>query len=538
MGSSLRARPYTFKALGLYDALDGEGAPDGACFSLQNLVHDVTTPYLWMGRPAATSLTTFSSFSQPGVISVLLNLGTRVYGMIGTARNNNCDEPFCFETATNTFITISGVTGSNVPTTQAATGAWTPPTMAVMGSKILVTHPGFSGSGSNFFGVIDISTPASPAWSANNTTGTALPSVPLAVAQFNNRAYFGCANTSYYTDVLALNLTNSTQFLTHGGTGTSITGYGSIGLEQTQGGILAGIICFKPDGFWQITGDPATSNQLNNGPFIPGCSAPRTIAQGPMGIGLLYMANDGIRIIDPSGQVQGEPIIGVRQPFAVAFTPSRAAACYNSTVYRVALQTTTNPITSSNAFVEYWYDFEINQWGGPHTWSSDCIVPLGNSFCVSSNRNPGALYKSDQGPSSTSSVTELGTSIAYNLQSALLAQDSGMSMKAVIEASVNIDFAATGSVALVQMLSATGGIVGTATITAAGGTYWNQFNWNQANWSAATYGLRAYNVDWTAPVVYKNSSVSVQGTLTANLRLGPIRLRTEELGYMNDQVPA
>lgn len=540
MGSALPAQPVTFRPLGLWDALDGEAAPQGACFAMQNLITDVTTPgVIVTGRPGAQSITNFTGFSAPSTVSVELAVGTRIYGMIATNATPGYDEPFCYDTATNAFVAITGVTSGNVPLTQANTGAWVPPTMDIIGSKIIVTHPGFSGSDTNFFGVIDLATLSAPAWSSANTSTNALPSVPLAVKQFNNRAYYACENLAYYSDALdPKTITESTQFLTLGGSGSNITGFGVVGVQQTQGGILAALVAFKQEGFWEITGDISTSNFVNEGPFVPGCVAPRTIAQGPLGIGLLYMSPAGVQMITATGTVPPQPMPGVIYPFQNCLVPSRACAAFNNAVYRIALETITNPITGANGFVEYWFSFITNQWSGPHTWCSDCIVPLNNTFITVNNRAPGALYQSDVLVTSSSMTTELGSSMPYLLQSSILPEDQGMSMKAVIETQINIDFAATGKVASIRFIDATGGAVGTATVSTAGGTYWNQFPWNQANWASAIYGLRVYNVDWSAPVVYKTGSIAVLGTLTPNLRIGQTRLRTEELEYMNNQVPA
>lgn len=537
MGSSLAAAPVSFRPLGLYDALDGEGAPAGACSVLQNLVHDVTTPFVWTGRPAAVQRTAFPHLLSPGVISVTLAIGNRVYGMIATAQFPGYDVPFCYDNATGTFTPISGVTSANIPATQASSGAWTPPTMAVIGSKIIVTHPGFSGTGSNFFGIIDITTIAAPAWSASNTTTNALPGVPAAVAQFNNRAYFAVNNLAYYSDSLApTTITNASQFLTLGSTGTSITGFGGLPISQTQGGVLVALIGFKPEGFWQIAGDTATSNLTLNGPFTPGCAAPRTIAQVP--IGLAYMADSGVRIIGFDGTVAAAPLPGVRAPFESCSVPSRACAGYSNTVYRISLQTVTNPLAQAATFVEYWYDFEINQWSGPHTFCCDTISPMAGSFMVASNRAPGKLFQSDVDPTGTSSVIELNSTLTCRLQSAIFPDDGGMSMKSIVESQINIAFGAAANTLTAQWLSASMGAAGTATITAVVGTYWNQFLWNQANWTATQYGLRTYNIDWSAPVVYKTGAFALFGPLSRGLRIGAARFRVEELGYMNDQIPA
>lgn len=537
MGSSLRAQPVTFRPLGLYDSLEGESAPPGACAALINLVHDITTPFVWNGRPPATSIATFSAFTSPTTVSVAIAVGTYIFGMIASNSFTGFDAPFCFDYSSNTFVSITGASVSNLPTTQPTTGAWTPPTMAVIGSSVIITHPGYSGTGANFFGKIDISTITAPSYTSTNTGTNALPAVPQCVAQFNNRAYFGVANKAYYSDSLApATITNSSQFLTLGGSASSITGFGGLPVQQTQGGILAALIAFKAEGFWQIAGDTATSNLTLNGPTTPGCKAPRTIAQVPRG--LLYMADSGVRVINLSGSVDEAPLPGVRGPFQRCTIPSRTCGAYSNTIYRIGLYTTPSTLNAVPAFVEYWYDFEIDQWSGPHTWCSDVMVPMAGTFVVANNRATGRLFRSDVDPAATSGVTELGNVLTFRLQSTIFPDDQGMSMKSVIESQIDIGFGSASNTLTAQFLSSTQGIAGTAMISAITGTYWNQFNWNQANWSAAQYGLRTYNIDWSGPVVYKTGAFALYGALSSGLRLGPARFRTEELRYMNDQVPA
>lgn len=537
MGSSLLASPISFRPLGLYDALEGESAPPGACAVLQNLVPDLTTPFLWDARPAAVTRTTFPGFTSPGVVSVAITIGDYIFGMIASNSFPGFDAPFCFNQASGTMVPVSGGSISNLPATQASTGPWTPPTMAVIGSKIIITHPGYSGAGSNFFGVIDISSLSSPSYSDANTATTALTSVPTAVAQFNNRAYFAVGNLAWYSDVLApTTITTGTQFLTLGASASAIVGFCGLPIQQTQGGILAALIGFKEEGFWQIAGDIATSNLTLNGPFTPGTKAPRTIYQTP--IGIFYMAGDGIRVIELSGSVREAPLPGVRAPFYGCLVPSRAAAAFSNSVYRIGLQTTPYALNAVPAFVEYWYDFRVNQWSGPHSFCSDVLTPIPGSFIVANNRAPGQLFRSDVTMAGTSSVIELNNTLVFRLQSTILPDDMGMSMKSIVESQIDINFGAAQNMLTAQFLSASQGVAGNATVTSINGTYWNQFDWNQANWSAAQYGLRTYNIDWTTPVVYKTGAFSLFGALSAGLRIGPARFRVEELGYMNDQVPA
>ena len=532
--SSLPARPYSFRARGLYDALTGDGAPDGACSILQNLVHDITTPYVWIGRPAAERLTAFPAFVSPGDVSVAIAIGNRVFGMIGAQRFANTDEPFCFDVSTMLFTGISGTLSTNLPATQPSTGAWTPPSMAVIGSKIVVTHPGFSGS--NYVGFIDIATITAPTWTAGNTSVQALPSVPLAVASYDNRAWYACSNRAYYSDSLAPeNITGSTQFLTLGAQGSNVIGFGGLPISQTQGGVLAALLGFKGEGFWQIVPD-VTVTYKPNGPFVPGTDAPRSIATTQKGV--LYKGPGGIYLVGLDGVPSSTPLPGVRSPFALAQTPSRIAAAFNDTVYRVGLQTTTNVLTGALQYVEYWYDFEISEWCGPHTpLSSSVLVPVQDTFIVAAISSPGALYRSDVHGSGSPGVVELGQQMQVWVQSVLLGQDDVMAVKTLIESQVDISFGASASTLSVQFITAAEGLAGETTISAIVGTYWNQFNWNEANWSSAQVGLRTYDINWQAPVVYKTGAFALFGTLTPNLRIGPARFRTQVNAQMNTQNP-
>lgn len=162
-------RPLRFSPAGVSDSLAEEDAFPGACAALTNLIPDPSTKNLWTCRPAATLNTNFSSFTTPTGVTVCKVVGSLVYGMVSTARFAGCDEPFVFNLLTNTFVTLTGVTSSNVPTTQATTGEWTPPTIDVMGVDVVVTHPGFDGV-NNFIGWFDATNPAAPVWHAGNFT--------------------------------------------------------------------------------------------------------------------------------------------------------------------------------------------------------------------------------------------------------------------------------------------------------------------------------------------------------------------------------
>lgn len=163
------AQPVRFSPAGLSDSLDETDIFDGACANLSNLIPDPTTKNLWTCRPASVLQTSFGSFTTPGFISVFKVLGSLVYGLIASGRNAGKDEPFCYNIITGAFVTVSGVTASNVPTSPTTTGDWVPPTMDLIGVDLMVTHPGFDGV-TNFVGWFDTTNPAAPVWHAGNLT--------------------------------------------------------------------------------------------------------------------------------------------------------------------------------------------------------------------------------------------------------------------------------------------------------------------------------------------------------------------------------
>ncbi len=180
---SLPGVPLRFIPTGVGDTLDGSNSAPGLCSSLQNLIPDPSTPGLFQCRPAVQSITQFIPFTSPGVISAGIQLGTRVYGVVASARNPGRDEPFVYDVASGVFVTVQNVTAANCPATQPTSGAWTPPDMEVVGSKIIICHPGFLGTG-NTFGWFDISglvnNLLTGTTASGNNTITAVSSNPIA----------------------------------------------------------------------------------------------------------------------------------------------------------------------------------------------------------------------------------------------------------------------------------------------------------------------------------------------------------------------
>ena len=224
----VKTRPMRFRPRSLADALDGDNEAEGACSALINLIQDPSTPACLQCRPAAQILSTFSGFSSPGVVAQALQVNNLVYGVIASSRNAGHDEPFVFNLTTGAFLTVNGIVNSNTPVTQPTTGDWVAPSMAVVGTKIIVAHPGFAGLGNaNYFGYFDVS----------NYTQTQLGNVASGSKQITGNMSIGALGFGYTISGAGIpagttvtNLVNVTPQTT--GTTTSgspnITGVGSI----------------------------------------------------------------------------------------------------------------------------------------------------------------------------------------------------------------------------------------------------------------------------------------------------------------------
>lgn len=531
-----RSIPLTFRPKGLSDAIDGTNAFPGAMQQLVNLIPAQSTNNIFVPRPAASQETDFTGFTTPSTVSALLVIGTVAYGMIGSGLNSGHDEPFAYDIAAASFISISGITSANTPMTQPTTGDWTPPSMAVIGTKIIVTHPGFDGS-THFFGVIDISTPASPAWSAGNTATNALPDIPTAVAQFNNRAYYAVNNQTWFSDALAATtITNASQVLTLGDT-QDVTALAGLPLTTQLGGVVQALIAFKGDAIaYQITGDSTTSDLAINALNVAvGTLAANTVC--PTSIGLAFIAPDGLRIIGFDGTVTdviGGAGQGVNVPFVNVVNPSRMCAAFNNNILRVTVQNGSAP---GQPFQEYWFDFLRKIWTGPHSFPAGLIEPYQGSpnhgFVMAPQAVPATLFSSAVIPTSTDSYVENGTNLAWTYQTVLLPDNQMMSENALQESTLAIALPINSTIT-VQALDEDNNDLDTVTINGPSGTpsVWGTMIWGTSAWGGPNTAFAQLQIPWSLPLVFKQASIRISGSSASGLAIGNMYLRYQPQGYL------
>jgi hypothetical protein len=566
------AVPVAFRPAGISDTLDGSTSFPGAMSLLQNLIPDPSTKNLWQCRPAAQKVVDFNTqggafnaaqFStafqigfatggafSPGVtagfISCLVVLGNYVYGMIATGRNPGHDEPFAYNLLTNLFTVISGVTNANTPASPATSGDWVPPDMALIGTKLIVTHSGFTGAGGVYFGVLDIANTAAPAWSGNNLTGAITFTIPpSAVEQFNGRAWYIINPPTgqpavVFSDILAPTVvTNANQVLTFGDS-LPLTALGGLPLNNQLGGVIQSLMVFKGvTNVYQVTGDaatlPAANLAVNSLNIATGTLAPNTIVPTPLG--LAFVASDGLRIIDFTARVSdpiGHDGQGKTLPFLFALSPSRMAAAANGNILRIQVQ---DGSTTGSPFVEFWYDFVRKVWSGPHTFPPSLIARYLNTFIMSPIGVLATLWRSDWVQSLTSTFVENGVQLTFNWLSSFFPDTDQMCQIAMVESTIYMAFSAGQSGYSVSALDQNGIVLGNVQLQFTGtASLWGSMIWGQSLWGGVQAPLAPHVLQWPAPLEFRRMQLQVVGPSALGARIGTLHMRYQKLGYLQEGV--
>ncbi len=521
----------TFIPSGITDSFDELDAFQGACTAMSNLILDSSNPDQLVARPGVgLPVTTFTSFTIPTFVSLQVTVGTMTYGMVSSSRYPGYDEPFAWDNVHGVFIAISGVTGSNLPVSPATTGAWTPPTAAMIAGKLVITHPGFSGVGTNFFGLLNLSIPSAPAWSTSNTATNALPSVPTSVANYNNRAWFACGNLAYYSDALQpAVMSTGTQSLTIGDS-TPIVGQNGLPMQTVSSGMTAALILFKANQVWMATGDSSTNNlSLQFLSLTIGCQSPRSIAQTP--IGVIFIGQDAPYIVLQSAIITelhhpSSAVADLCLPFLNAQVPSRVAAAFAGNIYRVCVQTLLNGSVSTN---DYWFDLRRMRWSGPHTFVYDCASQYDDSFILSGASYGAALFVS----SSTSTIyTDNSASYGTQLQTTNVTVGDTSQFKQIVESTMDFMSGGQGNSFALTAKSGTGLSLATAYVYSSGqGSLWGYVTWGNFLWSSTNVSPYRYDIYWNQPIVSDRISFLVTTYAASPMIVGKLRAKYQVCGY-------
>jgi hypothetical protein len=532
------SRPIVLAPNSVTDTLDATTSPPGSMTALTNLVPHPTTMNLFECRPASTQAADFTGFSTPAFVSLLKVVGNRAYGMIASARFTGRDEPFIYDIRAGTFLTITGQTVDNCPPSPSTFGEWTPPTADLIGSKMVVTHPGYNGAGGNYFGWFDLSDPNNVTWNAGNTAPYPLPFTPTAVKQFGGRAWFAVRGDVIFTDALEATVVQDASHVITLDNDVPVSALGALPLNNQLGGIIQSLIVFKGvTVMYQITGNPAPTlaestlakNALN---VATGTFAPNSICTTPKG--LAFVSPQGLRIINWQAQVS-DPIgfagRGVVAPFINAVVPSRIAAACNGDVLRISVQ---NGGQQSSPFQEWFFDLARVQWTGPHTFASSLIQPYSNTFLKTPVGVTGKLFVSDAVQSVSSVFTENGTALEWLAKTSLFPDSNEMAEHCIIETTVMLALSSGAIPYTIRMLDQEDEELDSVTIATAGdATIWGNFDWGDGSlWGGRISRLAPRQPPWTEPIVFQRACLEQSGRSATGVQVGIIRNRVETLGYL------
>ena len=374
-----------------------------------------------------------------------------------------------------------------------------------------------------------------PAWDAGDCDLSALPSVPVGVAQMNGRAFFACGTDGVpWSDSgfpCRRSNTLGVQALTTGD-GLAVTAIGPLQLSSLLGGIVQALIAFEgPSKMQQITGDQTTGNlAMNSLSVATGTLSPLSICSTEKG--LAFVSPEGMRIIDFSANVSppiGDAGAGVTFPFINAAFPSRVCAASNVDTIRISVE---NGATLPSRFEEYWFDITRGIWSGPHTCAASMIQPWRHTFLLTfANVTDEVIYRSDAAPLLGSAYVERGAQLSWAWRTGLLPDSGTNSMIEAKEMTLACELAPDTS-ATVVAVDEKGNLLDQTTVVGdSSATIWGVFIWDQAIWGRITGTFRQRAVNWHMPIVFRQGSFIVTGQSALNVRVGNFYMRYQILGY-------
>jgi hypothetical protein len=476
-------------------------------------------------------------FTHPGFVSSVNYIGwLDISGFVSNSITGTTNGTATLASLSSNVLQAGWNIGMTVSSSAGDIAAGT--TIASIASNGLSVTLSQAATGSNAGSTITVSggSGTSPQWSAGNTNGNGLISVPVAVKNFNGRAYYAVSNGRQFSDSgNATQITNASQALTNQN-GLPDTAFAGIPVTQTTGGVLQALIAFQgSSSMVMITGDQATSDLLVNRISIGvGTISPNTIAQTPKGTA--FIATDGLRIIDLYGNV-GDPIgangQGVEMAFLQAIYPTRMAASFNGNVYRVSAQ---NGSMTGQPYQEYWYDFTRKIWSGPHTFPANLIQPLegtiGNGSIIVPQAQPAQLWQSNSTPGTSDTFTENGVALQWTYQTCLLPDTGSFAQNMMTEGLFTCAMTASQN-CTVTALDEFGDQIATYTFAGIGGSQsiWGQFVWGVGYWASMAPDVVERPIYWAEPVLFKQMKISATGYSATGTVLGAYNTSYKTLGY-------
>jgi hypothetical protein len=409
------------------------------------------------------------------------------------------------------------------------------------GGLSLVLSAAASGSNAGATLTVAGGTFAAPLWAAGNTNINPLAAVATAVAQYAGSACFAVNTVSPPSAAVVfsdagnpLSQTNISQTVTFRNT-LPVTALKGLPLNTLTGGIIQSLIAFQgAAAVQQLTGTPILNtlfvNTLND---ATGTLAPNSVVSTPTG--LLFAAPDGIRRIDFNANISpaiGRRGQGISTPFIFAVNPSRMAAAYNESVYRISV---VNGAVVGTPTQEWWFHLDDNRWSGPHTFPATIIAAtqIPHGFALFASGINAKLWSSSSQAATSATFVENGVQMTYDWQTSLLPDNQQMSENSLGETAIAIAIPAQQT-AQFDFTNERGVVLGQVQLRGPPNpaALWGTAVWGLAVWGAGATYYQQQRLPWPAPIVFKQGQLSIIGNCAAGLQIGNVYMKYEPLGYM------
>jgi hypothetical protein len=144
------------------------------------------------------------------------------------------------------------------------------------------------------------------------------------------------------------------------------------------------------------------------------------------------------------------------------------------------------------------------------------------------------LFRSDPFPNTSTVYTDNGSAFTSSLKSSDLPKAEVMSMKQVIESTIELSAAGASVNYGINVYDDAGNfITGSNVLTQVAGALWGSNLWGDGSvWKSSLNQPKTYQIEWTAPLVFNKLAIEVSAIAGSSVAIGTFFARFQKTGYM------
>jgi hypothetical protein len=160
------------------------------------------------------------------------------------------------------------------------------------------------------------------------------------------------------------------------------------------------------------------------------------------------------------------------------------------------------------------------------------IFLINNFFIGQATGSYGTILQSFSTPMPSSTYIENGVQLTFAWQTSMLPDVEDMSEHVMVETALMMALN-PGDSYNASAVDQNNSVFDTVQLQTTGSqTKWGQFKWGQAPWLGSIPALASQWLEWHQPIVFNRLAVAVSGPSSGNVRIGNLRLRYQQLGYL------